>query len=387
MAFIQQPAYILMILLALVALAEKLSHRKYFTFLGPALLVIIMAALLANVGLIPTAGNAPDLYFGIFEYAAPLGIFFLLLQVRLADLRFAGLPMLLMFVVASAGTLAGCFLTWYVLKPGEHGVDLPNAVTGMYASTYIGGSVNFNAVALHYGVSRNGALFALLNAVDNIVGTFWLMLTMFLPLVFQKWFPRKQRKTKHVNSAANADVRDNMFGGREQINLQDCAVLIALGFGTLWISNLVSGWIPQIPAILVLTSIALILAQVKKIQSLQGAHLFGFLLIMLFLAVIGAFCDFSVLAHSGSLVWFLLLWVGVMVLIHGIFTFGIGALMKMDWDIVSVASNAVIGGAASAPVCANSIGRPDLQLPGLLAGTLGSAVGTYIGILVAEILK
>lgn len=383
----QQPAFILMILLALVAFAEKLSRIKIFSFLGPALLVIIMAAILANTGLIPSAGNAPDLYFQIFEYAAPLGIFFLLLQVRLTDLRFAGLPMLLMFVIASIGTLAGCFLTWYVLKPGENGVDLPYAVTGMYASTYIGGSVNFNAVALHYGVSRNGTLFALLNAVDNIVGTIWLMLTMFLPLVFQKWFPRKQFKTKQANSMLNADVRDKMFGGREQIDLEDSAILIALGFGTLWVSNLISSRIPQLPSILVLTSIALILAQVKKIQSLQGARLFGFLLIMLFLAVIGAFCDFSVLTASGSPVWFLLLWVGLMVLIHGVFTFGVGALIKMDWDIIAVSSNAVIGGAASAPVCANSIGRPDLQLPGLLAGTLGSAVGTYIGILVAEILK
>jgi uncharacterized membrane protein len=376
-----------MVLLALVALAEKLSQTKIFSFLGPALLVIIMAAILANIGLIPTAGNAPDLYFRIFEYAAPLGIFFLLLQVRLADLRFAGLPMLLMFVIASIGTLVGCFLTWFVLKPGENGVDMAYAVTGMYVSTYIGGSVNFNAVALHYDVTRNGSLFALLNAVDNIIGTVWLMLTMLLPLAFQKWFPRRQLKAPASNSVPNKDMRDKMFGGKEQINLQDSAILIAIGFGTLWISNLVNSIIPQVPSILVLTTIALVLAQIKKIHSLQGAGLFGFLLIMIFLAVIGAFCDFSVLAGSGALVWFLLLWVALMVFVHGIVTFGLGALIKMDWDIVAVSSNAVIGGSASAPVCASSIGRPDLQLPGLLAGSLGSGVGTYIGILVAEILK
>ncbi|WP_336517812.1 DUF819 domain-containing protein [Pollutibacter soli] len=387
MALIQQPAFIMMVLLALVALAEKLSHRKIFSFLGPALLVIIMAAILANIGVIPTASNAPGIYFRIFEYAAPLGIFFLLLQVRLADLRFAGLPMLLMFVIASVGTLIGCFLTWYILKPAENGVDLAYAVTGMYASTYIGGSVNLNAVALHYDVTRNGSLFALINAVDNIVGTVWLMMTMFLPLVFQKWFPRKQLKPPANNPDPNKDVRDKMFGGKEQINMEDSAILIAFGFGTLWISNLISSRIPQIPSILVLTTIALVLAQIKKIHSLQGARLFGFLLIMLFLAVIGAFCDFSVLAASGALVWFLLLWVGLMVVIHGIVTFGLGALIGMDWDIIAVSSNAVIGGSASAPVCANSIGRPDLQLPGLLAGSLGSGVGTYIGILVAEILK
>ena len=67
--------------------------------------------------------------------------------------------------------------------------------------------------------------------------------------------------------------------------------------------------------------------------------------------------------------------------------FFVGGNLKQDWDIVSIASNANIGGATSAPVCAASLGRPDLQLPGLLAGTVGNAIGTYLGILVAELLK
>jgi uncharacterized membrane protein len=83
----------------------------------------------------------------------------------------------------------------------------------------------------------------------------------------------------------------------------------------------------------------------------------------------------------------LLAWVGIIVLIHGAIIFFIGGVLKQDWDIVSIASNANIGGATSAPVCAASLGRPDLQLPGLLAGTIGTAVGTYLGIVVAEFLK
>jgi uncharacterized membrane protein len=54
---------------------------------------------------------------------------------------------------------------------------------------------------------------------------------------------------------------------------------------------------------------------------------------------------------------------------------------------VSIASNANIGGTATAAVCANSLGRHDLQLPGILAGAVGNAIGTYAGIFVAELLK
>jgi uncharacterized membrane protein len=82
-----------------------------------------------------------------------------------------------------------------------------------------------------------------------------------------------------------------------------------------------------------------------------------------------------------------LIWVTVLVLIHGLLLILIAGLFKQDWDIVAIASNANIGGATTAAVCATSLGRKDLQLPGLLAGSVGNAIGTYLGIMVAEFLK
>jgi uncharacterized membrane protein len=81
------------------------------------------------------------------------------------------------------------------------------------------------------------------------------------------------------------------------------------------------------------------------------------------------------------------LWDTALILIHGIFIFGIGGLFRQDWDNVSIASKAKIRGAALAPVCVASHGRTDLQLPGLPVGSLGNAIGTYPGIRVAEFLK
>jgi uncharacterized membrane protein len=137
----------------------------------------------------------------------------------------------------------------------------------------------------------------------------------------------------------------------------------------------------------VLTTLALLFAQFPFVQKLQGSKIIGFLLIMLFLAVVGAYCDIKALISSGAAAGILLLWVTLIVFIHGILIFSIGGILKQDWDIVSIASNANVGGATTAPVCANSIGRPDLQLPGLLAGSVGNAIGTYLGIMVAEFLK
>ena len=192
MQFIQQPAYLIAILLLLVVFSEWLVTKKFFRHIGSVLIVIILAAILANLGVIPSSGNAPPLYNKIFTYAAPLGIFFLLLEVRLKDLRLAGLPMLVMFLTGSLATIAGVVIGYWIFSPQHHQVTQANAVAGMYTGTYIGGSANLNAIALQYGVIKDGTLYAAINAVDNIITTIWLFLTMFIPPVLQRLFPRKK---------------------------------------------------------------------------------------------------------------------------------------------------------------------------------------------------
>ena len=387
MSIIQQPLYILTVLLILVLFSEWLAQKKVFKHIGSVLLVIIFAAILANINIIPSSHNAPALYEGIFQYAAPLGLFFLLLQVKLKDLKFAGLPMITMFLIGSAATIAGVVIGYFILSPQHHDINHAYAVAGMYTGTYIGGSANLNAVALEYGVNKEGTLFAAINAADNIISTIWMMLTLVLPSIFQRYIPRKRKIAPQFEKLSDEELKNQLLQPVTNMRLNDIALLLALGLGTMFISIQVASYIKGLPSILVLTTLALLFAQIPFVQKLQGSKIIGFLLILLFLAVVGAYCDINALLKSGNAAGTLLLWVTLIVFIHGILIFLIGGILKQDWDIISIASNANIGGATTAPVCANSIGRPDLQLPGLLAGSVGNAIGTYLGIIVAEWLK
>ncbi len=386
MMFIHEPIYILTILLLLIAGSEWLAQNGVFKHIGSVLIIIIAAAILANIGVIPSSQNAPPIYDGIFQYAAPLGIFFLLLEVKLKDLKFAGLPMIFMFFVGALATAAAAIIGYKILSPQDH-IASANAVAGMYTGTYTGGSANLNAVALNYGINKDGVLYAAINAVDNILTTIWLILTLVLPKVLQKYFPRKKSVPPHLEGLSDEEIKERITTNESRISLTDIALLVALGLGSMFISSQVSEAVPWLPSIVVLTTLALIFAQIPFVQMLRGGRTLGYLLIMLFLAVIGAYCDFRALMSAGDVAGTLLIWVTIIVFLHGAFIFLIGGLLKQDWDIIAVASNANIGGATSAPVCAASLGRPDLQLPGLLAGTIGTAIGTYLGIAVAEILK
>lgn len=387
MSFVEHPLYILTVLFLLIVFSEWLAEKKFFKHIGSVLLVIIFAAILANLNIIPSSTNAPPLYDGIFHYAAPLGIFFLMLQVKLNELKLAGLPMIMMFLIGSATTIAGVIIGYEILLPQHHGIHLSYAVAGMYTGTYIGGSANLNAVAVEYGVNKDGTLFAAINAADNIITAIWMMMTLILPSIFQRYFPRKRTIATQLEKLSDEELRTRMLKPANNIHLADITILLALGFGTMFIAEQVTSYFKAVPSILVLTTLALIFAQLPFVQRLQGTKIIGFGMVMLFLAVVGAYCDISALISSGSIAAILLLWVVLIVFIHGALIFLIGGFLKQDWDIVSIASNANIGGATSAPVCANSIGRPDLQLPGLLAGTIGNAIGTYLGVFVAEILK
>ena len=120
------------------------------------------------------------------------------------------------------------------------------------------------------------------------------------------------------------------------------------------------------------------------IQRLRGGALWGNYLLLLFLASNGAKSVFAnILAIGPGVFWFAL----VTVAIHGIIQFGGGRLLKIDMPTLAVASQANVGGAASAMAIAGARGYSQHLVPGVAVGLLGYAVGIYSGLAVAGLMK
>ena len=117
MALLEHPVYVLSLLCLLVLLAVLAEKTKWGKPLGAALLAIVFTAVIANLGLIPSASNSIPLYNGIFTYIAPLSIFYLMLGVNLNAIKKAGLPMIGLFVLGSFATVAGILLAWLLIAP------------------------------------------------------------------------------------------------------------------------------------------------------------------------------------------------------------------------------------------------------------------------------
>ena len=178
----------------------------------------------------------------------------------------------------------------------------------------------------------------------------------------------------------------------ETTSVFDMAVVIALGIAAVALSESIASALHRltgvgIPATLVLTTLALVLAQLPVVKRLRGARLLGLFAVYLFLAVIGALCDVQALVRMGELAPVLGAFVCILVGIHGMAVFGAARLLRMDLATAAVASQANIGGGTSALALARSLGRGDLELPAILVGSIGTALGNYLGFLVAALLS
>ena len=160
-------------LFACVVLAELLSRVRGLRHAGSALLVIVVGAIAANLGWLPTATGDVPVYDAVFRIVAPLGIFWLLLDVRLAVLKSAGGPLLGLFFLGAAGTVLGALAGLSVAGWDAFGSNR-EALGGMFVGTYTGGSLNFNAIAVEYGVSKSGELYLAASVVDSLMTTLWM---------------------------------------------------------------------------------------------------------------------------------------------------------------------------------------------------------------------
>jgi len=171
------------ILLTLTALGLWLEHRyRWAARVGGSLIILLLAALCANLGVIPQQSAVYDTIYGP---VTSLAIVWLLLLVNLQDVRRLGRSALLAFGIAAVGTLMGALLA-SLLFHSRFGGDTPR-LAGSLAASYIGGSLNF--VSVGRALNLTDLLFTAATTADNLLTAVWLGFTLTLPSVLARFYP------------------------------------------------------------------------------------------------------------------------------------------------------------------------------------------------------
>jgi len=372
---ITDPTAVFFVLAAVVSVALGLERRWHlFRSFGAAFVGILLGMILSNTGVLPGRSPAYDFLVGP---AVSAGIVLILLSVDVRTIVKAGPRMLAAFAIGAVGSMVGAAVAALLLarQVGPETWKL----AGQYAATYTGGGANFAAVGAALGTS--GDLFAAGVAADVIVTAVWMAICLTAPVVVAR---ARGQGDEVIDRPDVGEAGGRLYATLGAVDILDIALLAVIVLGTLWASALIGSVVEGIPAVLWLTTIALVLAQIPRVGRIRGAGVIGNWLVLLFLASNGAKSVVAnIVAVGPPVMWFALVTVGV----HGVIIFGIGLLVRLDPRTLAVASQANGGGSASAMALASARGWAADLLPGIAVGLLGNAVGNYIGIAVAAVVR
>lgn len=378
---ITNPVAVFLVLAVVVYVAVRLEERYVlFRSLSAALVGILIAMILSNVGLLPGNSAAYDFLSGP---GVSLGIALILLGVDVRSVLQAGPTMLAAFGLGALGTAIGSTAAALTLAPlvGPETWKL----AGQFTGTYTGGGVNFAALGQALGTSSE--MFSAAIAADVIMTAVWMAACLAAPMLFS----RKNAAPIPEQEAAAPDQPEKPFtleralydSGRP-MSLSDAGALTVIAVGSMWAAGHLAALIPQLPEVLWLTTLVLVVAQVPAIKRIPGGAMLGNYLLLLFLSTNGAMSVVATIVEVGPAVFYFAV---VTVAMHGLVIFGLGRLFRIDVRTLAVASQANVGGPASAMALASARGYMDRLLPGVAVGLLGYAIGNYAGFAIAALVR
>jgi uncharacterized membrane protein len=339
--------------------------------------------LLTSAGLLP---SDHPLYAALGRYLLPASLVLLLLSSEIRQVARLGPRALLVMAAGIVGVMLGgvvAFVVFRALLPGEGWKAI-----GTLTATWIGGSANLLAVAT--AVQLSPELQGVIIVVDTVVGYSWMGLLIALAAAQPRFDAWNQADRGEIDDIARRlDERRQAEARIPEV--ADLTLMVGLALGLTATCLHLGTLLPTIGkvlnpfawAILLLstTSLLLSLTPLARLER-AGASTVGYAGFYLLLASVGAKADLRRLAEHP---YFVL--VGMCVIaVHALVLFAAVRLLKAPLFMFAAASQACMGGYSSAPLVAG-LYLPAMAPVGLLLAVLGNVLGTYLGLLVAQVLS
>lgn len=387
------------VMMAAVAASIYLEQRyAWASRLSGAVIALLIALALVNTGIIPAhAVLYDDIVWG---YVVPLAIPLLLLQTNIRRIWRETGRLLAIFLIGSVGTVAGAVIGCVLLRTSING--LPQ-VAAMMTGSYIGGGVNFTALADAFKVS--GTLVSSTIVADNLNMALYFLILLGIAgnSFFRRFYPHPL-----INEVEQSGVSEEgktlaaSYWGRKDVSLRDIAMCVTYAVVVVTISKFLGAtlsalvppdgsWLSKMGGTFLgsqyvwITLISMIFASFfeKQANSMNGAQEIGTFFIYMFFFVIGVPASIMEILTNAPM---LFVFCFIMVVVNMLFCLIGGKILNFALEDILVASNANIGGPTTAAGLAISQGWTKLVGPAMLVGTFGYAIGTYIGIIVGSIL-
>ncbi len=352
--------------------------------IGPVVICYAAGITLGNVGLIPA--EAFPVQETVSETSVALALPLLLFSMdvrqwpRMAGkaLISMGLAVLSIVVVVTAA---------FVLIR----TSVPEAwkVAGLVTGVYTGGTPNMAAIKAALEVDP--ARFIVVHTYDTVISIFYIIFCVtFAQRLFLRFLPRFRAPEAGGGGDASLETEDiKAYGGMfSRRTLPGLLVALLLSAGVVGVSLLVSKAVPEgmstTIAILGITTLAIVCSLIPPVRRIDRTFQLGMYIIYIFCFVVGSMAKVSMVVHLDVplLVYVLLAIFGSMA-IHA----GLCWVFRVDADTFIITSVSAICSPPFVPVVAGALGNRAIVLSGLTTGIIGYAIGNYLGISLAYLLR
>lgn len=363
----------LMCLAGILLALEKYTKWKIFNVVPPLVWIYVLNMIFCTLGLYHSK-EVSAAYKALKNNLLYAMIFVMLLRCDFRKLAKLGGRMVAIFLGCSLTLFVG-FIVGYPIFKGSLGSDTWGAVAALYAS-WVGGSANMAAMQAALPVDAGAYSCAL--ALDTVCYSVWIALLLLMVRYASKWNNAVKADTSKLQAVADAAAAE-VAKEKKQAGGADWIFLIGLSLIVSAISQYVgaslNGALRDVGlamfdkgsmTTLFVTVLGLVcamtpLGKVPAVEELSSVYLY---------AVV------SLLASTASVTDLLAapMWVvyGFFILaVHVILMFFLSKLFHWDLCMVSTASLANIGGAASAPIVASAYDASYAGI-GVLMGVLGA---------------
>ncbi|MCH7531832.1 MAG: DUF819 family protein [Gemmatimonadetes bacterium] len=372
--------------------SEHLFWKKFYTYVPGLLLCYFLPSLLNTFNVVDAEQSR--LYFVSSRYLLPTCLVLLTLSVDLQAIMRLGYKAVLMFFTGTIGIMVGGPLALMIVgmvSPETVGGSGPDAVwrgLATVAGSWIGGGANQTAMKEVFEVSD--ALFSQMVAVDVIWANVWMAILLFLAGRAAVLDERMGADT-----TALEELRRRVEAFRDEharvLTLTDLMLILAVGFGVTGFAHLAGSFIAEwiaanapvlermsltstffwLVVIATTIGIGLSFTKVKNLEG-AGASRVGTAMLYVLVATIGMGMDImAVFTNPG-----LFAIGGIWIAFHAVLMLIMARVLRVPTFYMAVASQANVGGAASAPVVASAF-HPSLAPVGVLLAVLGYGIGTY----------
>lgn len=382
------PLLALIILFVITPVLVIYLEGKYAILkkVGAVLICYGLGLIVGNMGVLPE--GAEKYQNLITEITIPLALPLILFSMDVKKWLKMAKSTFISLIIGLFTVLLMIFIGFWIFSDG---IEESWKVAGMLVGIYTGGTPNMAAMKTALNVSQE--LYILTHTYELTLGAIYLVFILSVGQRVFLWIlpPYKSPDSEKAIEVGKLNLEDE-FESYDGFFKRKIFVPLLAAFGLsvliLGVSYAISLLFPKdfstAAIILFITTFGIAASFVPKIKAIKKTFQLGMYLILIFCLAVASMADISKLADiSFSLFYY----VGLAMYGSHILHVLIARIFKIDADTVIISGSALICSPPFVPVVAGALKNREIILTGLVIGIAGYAVGNYLGILVAYILK